>query len=88
MGARKPVHFGLQPEGRFPQPGHQNHLHMHALMAFPELPESAFHSIIFFIGDCQLKTPMPPDVLNRGLANGGDFWDVLCSNACRIIQLK
>jgi restriction system protein len=52
---------------RFQNPLHQNHLHIRALMGFLILPESAFHSVIFFIGDCQFKTPMPPNVLERGL---------------------
>jgi hypothetical protein len=52
----------LQAQGRLPKP------------AAPEppphpgdVPESAFQSVIFFIGDCQFKTPMPPNVLSRGL---------------------
>ncbi len=52
---------------RFKNPLHQNHLHVRSLMVFLNLPESAFHSVIFFIGDCQFKTPMPPNVLGRGL---------------------
>jgi len=52
---------------RFQNPLHQNHLHVRALMDFLQLPEPAFHSVILFIGDCQFKTPMPPNVLNRGL---------------------
>jgi len=52
---------------RFQNPLHQNHLHIRALMQLLGLPESAFHSVIFFIGDSTFKTPMPPNVLNRGL---------------------
>lgn len=52
---------------RFQNPLHQNHLHIRALMDFLDLTESAFHSVVFFIGDCQFKTPMPPNVLNKGL---------------------
>lgn len=52
---------------RFQNPLHQNHLHIRALMSFLDLTESSFHSVIFFIGDCQFKTPMPPNVLERGL---------------------
>lgn len=54
-------------KARFQNPLHQNHLHVRALMGFLDLPESAFQSVIFFIGDCQFKTPMPPNVLNHGL---------------------
>jgi restriction system protein len=52
---------------RFQNPLHQNHLHIRALMQLLGLPESAFHSVIFFIGDSTFKTPMPPNVLNKGL---------------------
>lgn len=52
---------------RFQNPLHQNHLHIRALMDFLDLTESSFHSVVFFIGDSQFKTPMPPNVLNRGL---------------------
>ncbi|MFU8892697.1 MAG: nuclease-related domain-containing protein [Luteolibacter sp.] len=52
---------------RFQNPLHQNHLHIRALMDFLGLPESAFHSVIFFIGASTFKTPMPPNVLNKGL---------------------
>lgn len=52
---------------RFQNPLHQNHLHIRALIGFLDLPESSFHSVIFFVGDCKFKTPMPPNVLNRGL---------------------
>lgn len=51
----------------FQNPLRQNHLHVRALMGFLDLPESAFHSVVFFIGDCQLKTPMPPNVINSEL---------------------
>lgn len=51
----------------FQNPLHQNNLHVRALMGFLDLPESAFHSIVFFVGGCQLKPPMPPNVLDRGL---------------------
>jgi restriction system protein len=54
-------------KARFQNPLHQNHLHVRALMDFLNLTESAFHSVVFFIGDCQFKTPMPPNVLNKGL---------------------
>jgi restriction system protein len=51
----------------FQNPLHQNHLHIRALMKFLDLPNSVFHSVIFFIGHCKFKTPMPPNVLDRGL---------------------
>ena len=38
-----------------------------ALISILGLPESAFHSVVLFIDNCRFKTPMPPNVLNRGL---------------------
>lgn len=52
---------------RFQNPLHQNLLHVRALMNFLQLPESAFHSVIFFIGNAEFKTPMPGNVMSHGL---------------------
>jgi restriction system protein len=54
-------------KSRFQNPLHQNKLHVRALMAFLHLPESRFLPVVFFVGDTQFKTPMPSNVLNRGL---------------------
>jgi len=54
-------------KSRFQNPLHQNQLHVRALMDFLALPESAFRSLIFFIGDATFKTPMPANVINKGL---------------------
>ena len=51
----------------FQNPLHQNKLHVRALMSFLGLPENRFLPVVFFIGNSQFKTPMPPNVLNRGL---------------------
>ncbi|MES2439562.1 MAG: nuclease-related domain-containing protein [Verrucomicrobiota bacterium] len=52
---------------RFRNPLHQNHLHVEALMGFLGLPETSFRPVVFFIGGAEFKTPMPPNVLDRGL---------------------
>lgn len=52
---------------KFQNPLHQNLLHIRALMDFLHLPETGFHSVIFFIGDAEFKTPMPGNVLVKGL---------------------
>jgi restriction system protein len=54
-------------KNRFQNPLHQNQLHVRALMDFLALPESAFRSVIFFIGDATFKTPMPANVISKGL---------------------
>lgn len=51
----------------FQNPLHQNHLHMMTLKSLLGLSDNQLHSIIFFIGDCTFKTPMPQNVMNRGL---------------------
>lgn len=53
----------------FQNPLHQNFRHTKALEEFLNLPESCFHPIVFFIGECELKTDLPSNVLTRGLAN-------------------
>jgi hypothetical protein len=48
-------------------PLHQNDLHVRALVERLGLPRNAFLPVVFFIGDAQFKTPLPPNVLNKGL---------------------
>jgi restriction system protein len=52
---------------QFLNPLKQNSLHVNSLAAFLGLPRSMFHSVVFFVGDATLKTPMPSNVLTRGL---------------------
>ncbi len=54
-------------KNRFQNPLHQNYLHVQALMAYLGLPENRFRPVVFFIGEAEFKTEMPPNVLNRGL---------------------
>ena len=54
---------------QFQTPLHQNYRHTKALEEFLNLPESCFHPIVFFIGECELKTDLPANVLTRGLGN-------------------
>jgi hypothetical protein len=54
-------------KSRFQNPLHQNDLHVRALVECLNLPRDAFLPVVFFIGDAQFKTPMPPNVLSKGL---------------------
>jgi restriction system protein len=54
-------------KSRFQNPLHQNHLHVKALKQFLAIPEECFHSVVIFMGEAEFKTPMPENVLNRGL---------------------
>ena len=51
----------------FQNPLRQNYLHLMTLKSLLGLADHQLHSIIYFIGDCTFKTPMPDHVMNRGL---------------------
>ncbi|MFQ1883652.1 NERD domain-containing protein [Aeromonas veronii] len=51
----------------FQNPLRQNYLHRMTLKSLLGLADHQLHSIIYFIGDCTFKTPMPDNVMNRGL---------------------
>ncbi|WP_421228788.1 NERD domain-containing protein [Aeromonas enteropelogenes] len=51
----------------FQNPLRQNHLHMMTLRSLLGLADHQLHSVIYFIGDCTFKTPMPDNVMNRGI---------------------
>lgn len=50
----------------FQNPLRQNYKHIKTISELLKIPENKFHSIIFFIGDCELKTKMPENVLLKG----------------------
>jgi restriction system protein len=53
----------------FQNPLHQNHRHIECLAEFLQLEKRFFHSVVFFIGECEFKTSMPPNVLASGLSS-------------------
>jgi len=48
---------------QFQNPLRQNFRHIKALQARLGLPHELFKSIVAFTGNCELKTPMPPNVI-------------------------
>ena len=54
-------------KSRFQNPLHQNYRHVRALAELLNVPEHVMRPLIFFFGDCEIKTLMPPNVLTRGL---------------------
>ena len=52
---------------QFQNPMKQNYRHVRCLADYLGVDEKVFNSVVFFIGDCEFKTTMPPSVLNRGL---------------------
>ena len=53
----------------FQNPLHQNYLHLMTLKSLLGLADHQLHSIVYFIGDCTFKTPMPENVMRRGLVS-------------------
>lgn len=51
---------------KFQNPLHQNYRHTKALSEFLNLDHRKFISIVMFWGECELKTPLPPNVICRG----------------------
>lgn len=51
---------------RFQNPLHQNYRHTQALSEFLDIAPDRFHSVVMFWGESEFKTPMPPNVLDRG----------------------
>jgi hypothetical protein len=52
---------------QFRNPLRQNYGHVRALADFLKRDRSIFHSVVFFVGRCEFKTPMPTNVMNAGL---------------------
>jgi len=51
----------------FQNPLRQNRLHVKTLMKFLGLQEGFFHSVVYFAGESTFKTPMPSNVIDKGL---------------------
>ena len=58
-------HFGKK--FRFQNPLRQNFRHTQCLAEHLRLDPAVFRSVVFFIGDCELKTALPPNVMTHGL---------------------
>ena len=51
---------------RFQNPIRQNYRHTKCLSEFLQIDDELLIPIVFFIGECEFKTPMPENVLNQG----------------------
>jgi hypothetical protein len=77
---------------QFQNPLRQNFRHVMALVARLRLPKDRFHSLVVFSGDCELKTPMPTNVLVGNCENYVRrmdeirLTDVEVSKACEVLQ--
>lgn len=52
----------------FQNPLHQNYRHTKVLSECLQIEHSKIHPIVFFIGDAELKSEFPSNVMNRGLS--------------------
>ena len=55
-----------QKKFSFQNPLRQNFRHIKCLSEYLNVNETHFHSVVFFIGECEFKTDMPSNVLNKG----------------------
>lgn len=60
-------HFGRKY--RFQNPLRQNYRHIRGLSEYLGLDEAKFHSIVFFIGEAEIKTDLPRNVVTSGLSS-------------------
>jgi hypothetical protein len=51
---------------KFQNPLHQNYKHVKTLEALLDIPASAIHSLVVFVGDSTFKTEMPANVVYAG----------------------
>ena len=56
-------------KSRFQNPLRQNYRHVRAVAEFLGIPDNVIHPVVFFIGDCEIKTSVPRNVLTHGLCN-------------------
>lgn len=72
FGDPKAAQWSVVKPGRkykFQNPLHQNHRHVRAVVDCLDIDQSQVHSVIMFWGECEFKTPMPPNVLREGYAS-------------------
>ncbi len=58
-----------QSKFKFQNPLRQTYRQKKVLANFLQIPESAIIDVVYFIGDCSFRTPMPPNVINAGLSS-------------------
>ena len=58
-----------QSKYKFQNPLRQTYKHKKALSNHLRIKESNIHQVVSFVGDCQFKTDMPPNVIKSGLGS-------------------
>lgn len=77
---------------QFQNPLRQNFRHVKALEARTGLPFDVFHSLVVFTGNCELKTPMPSNVIVGGYrafienTKGVRLTDAEAQRVCQVVE--
>ena len=58
-----------QSKYKFQNPLRQSYRHKKVLSKHLRIKESYIHQVVSFVGDCQFKTEMPPNVIKSGLGS-------------------
>ena len=73
---------------RFQNPLRQNYRHIECLAEFLAMDRKVFNSIVFFIGECELKTSLPPNVLCSGLNSYVEKFTVLVFTPLQVAEIE
>ena len=73
---------------RFQNPLRQNYRHVECLAEFLKLDRRFFHSVVFFIGECEFKTPMPANVLASGLSAYVQSFETPILSQAQVVELE
>ena len=77
---------------QFQNPLRQNFRHVKALQARTGLPSNVFHSLVAFTGNCELKTPLPSNVIVGDYRNfientkGVRLTDADAERVCQVLE--
>ena len=72
----------------FQNPLHQNYRHTKALAENLDVELSKIHSVVFFIGEAELKTELPPNVMASGLSDYIKQFDLVVFHDVELLRLE
>ncbi len=75
-------------KSQFQNPLKQNYRHTKCLAEFLKIDHGLIRSVVFFIGDCEFKTPMPSNVLNQGLSSYIEKFTQECLKKNKVKEIK
>lgn len=75
-------------KSQFQNPIKQNYRHTRCLSEYLHLDHEPFKPIVFFIGDCTFKTPMPSNVMNSGLIPYIKSFTQPCLTSQQVIDIE